>query len=1489
MKKIIFSLIIMTTSISLFSQSDVGDTKAFWVSQYGFFQGTSLISATLKDQTSLADIWYENTRINDIEISSDNSEVLLVGTESGVVLSEDGGNSWSFKNGVSDLLPEGYRSGGGDPALQHRAPVTSIFYRSEDYWMAGCGLGHKQLGDNKIFGGFRTSNGGEDWNFVSRGSPVYNSLGQSGSNVDERPAFYEMINEPSNADDFWAATEAGLLFYDGTKWEEWSSAGLPKISPKWDHLEVFDIHYAEESQIVTIVTTLGIYQGEVDLDEEMVAWSPLNTSSITSTSTQSEWSGGLTVNFTPPGTAEPGDWYTVFSVSQSRYWLTQCEIYDGAGSLILTDDNLYAAQTFADFDYSEVAGTEFTITPAENRSFLNIEKSSAEFYVADEHNVYHLVNGSLGPSVFEIQDGTIHDLRMHNNSLYIATSRGVFLDGTVISPQIGMPSRTETYPCDIRSLASDGINLYAGGHLGGLIKSTDNGNSWTFLNMDLDHRETPMGGRENVMNLVDPTNATNLPGIVSEWFGDIDEYFTSETRNLLIFDIDDLYYSSQAMGEISKTGDFRPIDLPSLTPDSLSNNAVIVYLDNNPQDLSSELLDASTIHWMTYMIHSIVNPGEDEWLKRGLAYFSETLIDPQNIPSYSLQLRHGLTEMSAYNNAFKDNSKAFWTFIKEKFLTEAGNYQALANSGTHGIMSLMFALESAGNESTSFPELFEKFGLTMLLDSWVDNAGAPVRPDYTLEGAEIILDDSHIWWDLTGAGSFQASPYTRTAPPLSISTLITRGYATGTYWAPGLGDDLIFFTTSSDSLNVELVKSIQNDGAVIPESVSMESGTEPDWPGNFYFDISDFENEGEPDDNAIDHLSAQVSNCSEENSSIFILHYEFSDEVWMDLWHPTYRNLHLELTNYTESQFQLIWGPIFWGEAPSEGQENLPSLRDLGFEGYQVKIYQDGLLVQEISPVFNTWLDLTLDMEQSYCFDVRALFDGNESSPIVDDYCLNLETEYSNYSTLWTAVSNYGVYGDPNVPASLPSMEWPGGSNTHYLWEGRFWVGGRVDEEIRVSHADYGSYEWAHASNSSNNTFSVHTQDTLIIQTYDDYNPSIHSTAPLGFEVQQTTRSFSAGEYNQLTNCLAIDLTLTKSETIIPQNISDVYVSWVFDADVGTGRDLTSPHIDDLVDYEGYDGSDSDTDEEDIVENLDWNENGILDGYDEHGVPFGWEYLGSSLEPNPNYNPGLIAPDGFADEYQVIETDPEVYTMVDRNMSYMYDADDYDTPEDDTGENGSVLGFIGLRYMGGPTESVFTHQWWNWESDPITDLDKYLYMSAEHPASMGYKFVPNPLTLGANPFDYRWLMSIGPLDEVLPGDEIKFAAAVVLGKGIEGLRTNSDAAFLWFHENTWVNVDSQDQLPMGFQLSAPYPNPFNSTLTLAFSIERAEGTTLSIFDIRGREILQFSEENHHFSPGENLIHWTGSTADGRLTESGIYIIRLKSGGQSLTSKVVMIR
>lgn len=526
-----------------------------------------------------------------------------------------------------------------------------------------------------------------------------------------------------------------------------------------------------------------------------------------------------------------------------------------------------------------------------------------------------------------------------------------------------------------------------------------------------------------------------------------------------------------------------------------------------------------------------------------------------------------------------------------------------------------------------------------------------------------------------------------------------------------------------------------------------------------------------------------------------------------------------------------------------------------------------------------------------------------------------------NIGKLWSAIGNYGVYGDPEVPDRFPSYEWPGGSGTHYQWEGRFWIGSIVGGEKWVSHADYGDYElhpnpddeyqpwiypapddyllgWTGENPVAGRMKSL--QDSYVV--FDDYTRD--NSNPLGVKIIQRGLSWSVKDLDDL---LIFEIAVINEPGVGPGTLNDVFISWVFDSDVGVGADPSSPHIDDLVDFDGYDGEDGDTDERDWVENYDWNQNGVLDGYDEHGVQYGLQYHASPNIVNPNYDPSLNTPDGFFDEYTVIidpngpellwqntaqvegpggstinavagspvEIDGEILYgyCVPRNMSFIYDGDDPTTPEYDAGERQAtqkVPGYIAGRLLyspimfDNPIESVpvdsillvSSHMWWNWNSDPGSDIQKYDFMAATHVDAKGKRFMPHPFDIGAPEFDYRFMLTTGPFSDFEEGDTLKFVYASGVGWGLRGIRENMDNALVAYYSGsqtgdpynpTSFDEDDHWKVPVPPAVPSLVYSPLERGAKLAWD-NKAELTIddmLGTIDFRGYKIYRamYAPEN----------------------------------------------
>jgi len=104
-----------------------------------------------------------------------------------------------------------------------------------------------------------------------------------------------------------------------------------------------------------------------------------------------------------------------------------------------------------------------------------------------------------------------------------------------------------------------------------------------------------------------------------------------------------------------------------------------------------------------------------------------------------------------------------------------------------------------------------------------------------------------------------------------------------------------------------------------------------------------------------------------------------------------------------------------------------------------------------------------------------------------------------------------------------------------------------------------------------------------------------------------------------------------------------------------------------------------------------------------------------------------------------------------------------------------------------------------------------------------------------------------------------------------------------WHKEVEVKVEAERaQIPEKFGLQPVYPNPFNSALTLTFSLVEDALTTLTVYNLRG-EIVDLIADKY-FPMGYHSLQWIPQN----LT-AGVYIIRLESGNQTSLKKVVFVK
>jgi hypothetical protein len=89
------------------------------------------------------------------------------------------------------------------------------------------------------------------------------------------------------------------------------------------------------------------------------------------------------------------------------------------------------------------------------------------------------------------------------------------------------------------------------------------------------------------------------------------------------------------------------------------------------------------------------------------------------------------------------------------------------------------------------------------------------------------------------------------------------------------------------------------------------------------------------------------------------------------------------------------------------------------------------------------------------------------------------------------------------------------------------------------------------------------------------------------------------------------------------------------------------------------------------------------------------------------------------------------------------------------------------------------------------------------------------------------------------------------------------------------------------RLSAAFPNPFNPSVTVPFVLRERRPIELSVIDTVGRRVAILADRV--YEEGEYRVRWRGIDNDGREVPSGVYFVRLRTPGTSVSTKVVLLR
>ena len=101
------------------------------------------------------------------------------------------------------------------------------------------------------------------------------------------------------------------------------------------------------------------------------------------------------------------------------------------------------------------------------------------------------------------------------------------------------------------------------------------------------------------------------------------------------------------------------------------------------------------------------------------------------------------------------------------------------------------------------------------------------------------------------------------------------------------------------------------------------------------------------------------------------------------------------------------------------------------------------------------------------------------------------------------------------------------------------------------------------------------------------------------------------------------------------------------------------------------------------------------------------------------------------------------------------------------------------------------------------------------------------------------------------------------------------------------NSNFEDEIPSDINIISCYPNPFNPSTTIRFTLDSSNDFNIKIFNLSGQEV--FTKNNIPSNLCLNEYTWNGMNYKGNSLTSGIYFITIEIDNRILMEKVTLLK
>ncbi len=144
------------------------------------------------------------------------------------------------------------------------------------------------------------------------------------------------------------------------------------------------------------------------------------------------------------------------------------------------------------------------------------------------------------------------------------------------------------------------------------------------------------------------------------------------------------------------------------------------------------------------------------------------------------------------------------------------------------------------------------------------------------------------------------------------------------------------------------------------------------------------------------------------------------------------------------------------------------------------------------------------------------------------------------------------------------------------------------------------------------------------------------------------------------------------------------------------------------------------------------------------------------------------------------------------------------------------------------------------------------------------------------------------------------SGANVVFLAFDPLATNTSPSYYWIGFSDlsplaasleWAMAlgvdDPNTQLPSEFVLQGNYPNPFNPSTNIAFTMNARNNVNVTVYSLLGEKVATI--HNGIMNAGSHEVTWNGLDSQGNSVASGMYIYQIAVGNDTYSGKMMLLK